>query len=126
MSISLKKPTADLFDDVAEAEARRIAGTGQARPKAENKPTQLRRFYDEIVLWEMRVNQQPEKFDDFLPLIRMMNAKAAYAQGRGLVDATFTDLLRQTLAQVEDAKTMTTCKQFWEAFMGFYKLVGKD
>jgi CRISPR-associated protein Csm2 len=56
----------------------------------------------------------------------MMNAKAAYAQGRGLVDATFTDLLRQTLAQVEDAKTMTTCKQFWEAFMGFYKLVGKD
>ncbi len=86
-----------------------------------NKASQLRRFYDELVMWEARTVQNPNKFGDYLPFIRMLNAKAAYAKGRKLVDRTFVDLLRQTLAEVKDAETLTTCKLFWEAFMGFYK-----
>ena len=122
MPISFSKPLDPaLFDDHAHDAARRVA-----RSKNENKATQLRRFYDELVLWDTRVSQQPDKFSDFLPLIRMLNAKAAYAQGRKLVDATFVDLLRETLAEVKDAETLATCKTFWESFMGFYKLEHQD
>lgn len=115
------KPEPELFNSIARDAARSVAFRDDGRPKNENKPTQLRRFYDELVLWETRVSQQPDKFDDFLPFIRMINAKAAYAEGRRLVDRTFVDLIHHTLSEVKDAKSMTTCKLFWEAFVGFYK-----
>ncbi|SMF96976.1 CRISPR-associated protein Csm2 [Methylomagnum ishizawai] len=107
-----------LFSDVAKEKAEKIAGDERT-----NKPTQLRRFYDEIVLWETRVGQQPDKFAEYLPFIRMVNAKAAYAEGRKLVNPDFVALMGHTLGQVQDAKTLTHCKLFWEAFMGFYKQV---
>ncbi len=108
----------ELFNSIAQAEAQHIA---QPQDQSRNKPTQLRRFYDELVAWEMRVSQQPDKFDEYLPFIRMLNAKAAYAEGRKLVDQEFVALWAHTLKEVTNAKTLTTCKLFWEAFMGFYK-----
>ena len=66
-----------------------------------NKPAQIRQFYDELVMWEERVRQDPDRFDEFLPFIRMLNAKAAYAQGRGHVDANFVALIARCLGQVE-------------------------
>lgn len=116
--IKLAKPIApELFNGIAKEAAQAVAGADRYR----NKSTQLRRFYDELVLWETRASQQPERFDEFLPFILMINAKAAYAEGRKLVDRTFVNLLHHTLAQVKEADTLTTCKLFWEAFMGFYK-----
>lgn len=106
----------DLFNGIAREQAKQIA-----RDERSNKPTQLRRFYDELVLWENRASQQSDKFAEFLPFIRMMNAKAAYAEGRKLVNPDFVNLMRQTLAEVKDPQTLTHCKLFWEAFMGFYK-----
>jgi CRISPR-associated protein Csm2 len=108
----------DLFSSTAQEEARRIAGDERS-----NKPTQLRRFYDELVLWETRTSQQPGKFAEYLPFIRMMNAKAAYAEGRKLVNPDFVALMSHTLDQVKDPETLTHCKLFWEAFLGFYKQV---
>lgn len=119
--INLKAPTVSLFDTVAKDAAGIIArGRG-------NKPTQLRRFYDELVMWETRVHQSLEPEDpqallqNYLPFIRMMNAKAAYAQGRKLVDENFTKLLGACLNQVEDPDSLRNCRTFFEAFMGFYK-----
>jgi CRISPR-associated protein Csm2 len=106
----------ELFNTIALAQARTVASGGDR-----NKATQLRKFYDELVLWDNKVLQQPEKFDEFLPFIRMLNAKAAYAQGRKLVDHNFVDLLNAGLKQVETAETLHTFKLFMEAFMGFYK-----
>lgn len=116
--IRLAKPIdPQLFNTIAHDAAKAVAGADRFR----NKSTQLRRFYDELVLWETRASQQPAKFDEFLPFILMINAKAAYAEGRKLVDRTFVNLLHHTLGKVKDADTLTTCKLFWEAFMGFYK-----
>ncbi len=72
-------------------------------------------------MWESKSSQHPEKFAEFLPFIRMMNAKAAYAKGRKLVNEDFVTLLSDSLRQVECAKTMRHFKLFMEAFMGFYK-----
>ena len=107
----------ELFNTIALAQAKTVASGGDRV----NKATQLRKFYDELVLWDNKVLQQPEKFDEFLPFIRMLNAKAAYAQGRKLVDQNFVDLLNDGLKQVETAETLHTFKLFMEAFMGFYK-----
>ncbi len=87
-----------------------------------NKPTQLRKFYDELCLWETKArNGGKERFAEYLPFIRMMNAKAAYAEGRELVDCNYSTLISHCLNQVTDPATMTRCKLFMEAFMGFYK-----
>jgi CRISPR-associated protein Csm2 len=124
---SFKTIDAELFNGIAKEAAQGIARADAYR----NKPTQLRRFYDELLLWETRVSQQPmelqaAKFAEYLPFIRMLNAKAAYAEGRKLVDRTFVDLMHHTLSEVTNPATLTTCKYFWEAFMGFYKQERQD
>ena len=121
--IKLTKPLdPELFNSKALQAAQAVASSDRQR----NKSSQLRRFYDELVSWESRVNQQPAKFDEYLPFIRMLNAKVAYAEGRKLVDRTFVSLLSHTLAEVKDTETLTACKLFWEAFMGFYKQERQD
>lgn len=117
----------ELYNEIAKQAAKAVS---QGDPNR-NKSTQLRRFYDELVSWETRVSQQPkeklnEKFNEFLPFIRMLNAKAAYAEGRKLVDRTFVDLLQHTLSEITSPKSLTACKHFWEAFMGFYKQERQD
>jgi CRISPR-associated protein Csm2 len=114
-----KKLDPELFNTIAQDWAKEIAGNDPR--KTDNKPTQLRKFYDEIVLWDNKVLMHPEKFDDYLPFIRMLNAKAAYAKGRKLVDDKYVGLLFSGLQQVTDPETLHTFKLFMEAFMGFYK-----
>ena len=120
--IDLVKPSPELFDKTALKAAQIIAEN-----RSKNKPTQLRRFYDELVMWDTRINQptgdddRKRLLDDSLPFIRMMNAKAAYADGRGLVDRNFKELLQKCLGQVKDPKSLRNCRTFFEAFLGFYK-----
>jgi CRISPR-associated protein Csm2 len=116
----------DLFDGVARRTAEKIA---EGIPRR-NKSTQLRRFYDEIVMWDQRIRQLRE--DErasvygakYLPLIKMLNAKAAYAESRELVDRNFVELLRHGLSQLspDQPETFYNFKLFMEAFMGFFKL----
>lgn len=122
-NIKLDKPLdPELFNTTARNAARTVANADRNR----NKASQLRRFYDELCIWEMRVSQQPAKFEEFLPFIRMINAKAAYAEGRKLVDSNFVALMHHTLGGVKDRETLMACKLFWEAFMGFYKQERSD
>lgn len=112
----------DLFDKTAKGVAKVIASTDRSK----NKSTQLRRFYDELVMWEEKVRQNPGKFEENLPFIRMLKAKAAYAQGRKLVDCTFVDLVEQTIDFIKSADDLRIAKLFFEAFLGFYKLEKGD
>lgn len=109
---------ADLFAAVAQACAQKIGDD-----KRKNKPSQLRKFYDELVMWAERVRTDPERFAEFLPFIRMLNAKVAYAKGRDLVDANYEALMNHCLKEVTNAETLHLCKTFFEAFMGYYKVV---
>ncbi|QGU33961.1 type III-A CRISPR-associated protein Csm2 [Thermochromatium tepidum ATCC 43061] len=108
---------AQLFNEVAQRCAKTISESNQRC----NKPSQLRRFYDELLMWVAKVEQAPERFAEYRPFILMLNAKAAYAKGRDLVDANFVALLNHCLRQAEDAKTLGQVKLFLEAFLGFYK-----
>lgn len=106
----------ELFNRVARQKAEIVAENHGC-----NKPSQIRKFYDELCMWETKVSQEPTKFNDYLPFILMLNAKLAYAKGRNLVDESFTRLIGDCLKQVKDEKTLQICKLFFEAFLGFYK-----
>ena len=123
MDIKLCKTDDKLDPELFNTSCSRGCSThsGDDPRKTDNKPTQLRKFYDEIVLWDNKVQLHPEKFDEYLPFIRMLNAKVAYAEGRKLVDHNFVKLLNNGLQQVTNPETLHTFKLFMEAFMGFYK-----
>ena len=112
-----------LFDEIARDAANIVSEEG----KKLNRSTQLRKFYDELLMWEARVHGNGreganDRLREYLPLIRMLNAKAAYAQGRNHVGPDFVHLLRRCLEQIEDKpETLRHARLFFEAFMGFYK-----
>ncbi len=112
----------DLFDKTAKNAAIIVADC----KREHNKSTQLRRFYDELVMWQEKVQQNNNKFDEYLPFVRMLKAKAAYAEGRKLVDGAFVDLLEQLIDYVKTPEQLATAKLFFEAFLGFYKLEKGD
>ena len=101
-----------------------VAEAGDGR---KNKSTQLRRFYDELVMWHERVHfertpqEREAKFQEMVPFIQMLVAKVAYAKGRDHVDECFETLFAHVIRQISDADTLRTAKLFMEAFMGFYK-----
>ena len=114
----------ELFDKTARNAAKIVSDEGRGL----NKSSQLRKFYDELLMWEERVHGngragEEERLREHLPLIRMLNAKAAYAQGREHVGPDFVHLLRRCLEQIEDdPETLRRARLFLEAFMGFYKI----
>lgn len=116
------KPTAELFASIAEEAAKACAAKRDT-----NKSTQLRRFYDELVLWTNKVydaktpEEQDAKFNDFLPYIQMLRAKVAYAKGRKLVDDNFKTLFDGVIRQIKNKETLKTARLFMEAFMGYKK-----
>ena len=122
--VQLKNIPPTLFSDIAQDKARTIAA---ARVGNKNNSTQLRRFYDELVMWYERVQfertpaERSAKYEEVAPFIQMLVAKAAYAKGRDHVDECFETLFAHLIRQISDADSLRHAKLFMEAFMGFYK-----
>lgn len=138
----------ELFDTVASEKAKEIFFGGlkkdrdgqllldrDRKPQQEkNKSTQLRKFYDELVMWADKVyavgklepgqksdSVREERYRQSAPFIKMMNAKVAYAKGRNHVDESFEGMFSHCIKQITDANSLKHAKLFMEAFMGFYK-----
>ena len=111
-----------LYSDVAEAAAEEVGTAGKQERK--NKPAQLRRFYDELVLLQGKVGGSAERFAEQQPFIQMLKAKVVYAQGREKVEGKFSSLLRHIVDQARDQDSLKQARLFMEAFMGFYKVHG--
>lgn len=121
-AFDIKTLTKELFDSTADKCAKTISGSSESM----NKPTQLRRFYDELVMWNERAAQSDKAFQDALPFVYMIKSKVAYAKGRKNVDATFQQFINTLINQIDDQKTLNNAKLFMEAMMGFYKQYKKD
>lgn len=114
----------DLFDRIARSTAQAVYDAGKAAGDKFNKPTQLRKFYDELTMWNERVQSAEKREDQYsklAPFIKMMNAKVAYAKGREHVEPTFAAIFSHCIGEVKTADSLNHCKLFIEAFMGFYK-----
>jgi CRISPR-associated protein Csm2 len=123
--IKLQTPMpVDLFDGIAKDKAMTIAQAGGGR---KNKSTQLRKFYDELVMWFDKVHLErtkeakASKYTEVAPFIKMMNAKVAYAKGRDHVDECFEQMFSHLIRQIDSPDSLKHAKLFMEAFMGFYK-----
>ena len=122
-----EKPSAELYSKIAEDAARDVSRFSGSRF---NKSSQIRRFYDELVMWEQRVwtapkDQREAVFEEMNPYIQMLCAKAAYAKGRELIEVNFYTLFVQLVRQIKDAGTLRQAKLFFEAFLGFTKAFEK-
>lgn len=114
----------ELFAKIAEDKAVSVALAGAGR---KNKSTQLRKFYDELVMWfdkvhlERTKDAKANKYTEVAPFIKMMNAKVAYAKGRDHVDECFEQMFSHLIRQIDGPDSLKHAKLFMEAFMGFYK-----
>lgn len=125
--IRLKDIPKTLFSDIAKAKAATVFEAGGGKNGRLNKSTQLRRFYDELVLWYEKVHfertpkERAAKYDEVEPFIQMLVAKVAYAKGREHVDECFEKMYAHLIRQITDSDSLKHAKLFMEAFMGFYK-----
>lgn len=115
VSFDFINPTVDLFDTTAHEFAYKCSCS------ILNKSTQVRRFYDELVLWTDR--SKGENFKKNLPFIYMIRSKVAYAFGRKLVDTEFQKMMFGIINGIKEnnPETLTNAKLFLEAFMGYFK-----
>lgn len=124
MPIDLKAnpPASTLFDKDAEDVANGLHNAPDAG-RDKNKSTQIRRFYDELVGWQERIGNDDEKFKQNVAFVKMLNAKAAYAQGRKLVTKEFVDWFRDCVKQVDNPRSLKHFRLHFEAMLGFLKQI---
>ena len=114
----------ELFSTKAQSLANQISSESSDRT---NNPTQVRKFYDEVLRFDSMLKTIPEEnqreeFGKLLPYIKMLNAKAAYALGRNeLVSQGFKDFINTAVKKVNDKDDFDAFTGFFEAFMGYYK-----
>lgn len=107
-----------LFSTVAETWADTVHSSGG---RDANKRSQLRKFFDEVLRLNSLVKGNPEDWDNILPYINMLIAKAAYAQGRNKVSEDFVRLLKDGIQQIQRKEDLDIFANFFEAFMGYYR-----
>lgn len=114
---------ANLFSE----EAKRIADEVFAeKDNKKNNPTQIRKFYDEVlrfdsILKSIATEKKDDEFKKLLPYLLMLNAKAAYAEARDLVSQKFREFINKSLSQIKTKEDFEAFAGLFEAFMGFYK-----
>lgn len=124
-----KEPNETLFSTVAEDEAKKVQSKATATV---NKPTQLRKFFDEIISFEARYRMASGKagseeermriFKQQLPFAHMLVPKAKYAEARKLVSSEFVELIKSSiLDNLKEPEDLRILKSFFEAFTGYYK-----
>lgn len=113
-----RKIDSELFSTQADELAKLI---NRERTIKINNPTQIRKFFDEVIRFKGMLQSNPEQFEELLPYIKMLNAKAAYATGRDLIGTEFKGFLNDSLKQVNDQQDFELFCSFFEAFLGFYK-----
>ncbi|MEH8028511.1 type III-A CRISPR-associated protein Csm2 [Gallibacterium anatis] len=123
--INFSNKPENIFSDIAEEAARDIKNNRES-----NKNTQLRKFYDELVLWNDRIQFTKEDkrllFKELLPFIKMMKAKVAYAEGRKRVDSNFRNLFNHCIDQIKSPETLRDAKLFMEAVIGYCRYIDND
>lgn len=113
-----------LFSTRAESLAKAMAKDHDASKGRRNKRSQIRKFYDEVLRLETEAQSNGQRWPSVLPRVHMLTAKAAYANGRELVSDTFLGFIKASVDQIESVDDLSVWANFFEAFMGFYRLHG--
>ncbi len=115
-----KKLEPTLFSVTAEQQAQAIGSEGNNI----NKSTQLRRYFEEVVRLNTQAKAKGADMDLILPQVHMLVAKVVYAQGRRLVSSSFVEMMKSGINQINDKDDLQVFANFFESFIGFYKMHG--
>jgi len=117
-----------LFSEVAESYAKKVHDAKLNSRKDLNNPTQLRKFYDEILSFNARFKllshdkDREEIFKKQLPHLMMLIPKVKYSQARNLVSKEYSDMLCEAISgNLKKSEDLSVLVNFLEAFMGYYK-----
>ncbi|MDD3596350.1 type III-A CRISPR-associated protein Csm2 [Sulfuricurvum sp.] len=111
------------------ANAKKIADL-LGREHKKNSPSQLRRFYDQLVRYydEIRFQPTPEQklraLEKSMPYILMLESRVHEAHAKEKIDGNFKLFIDTCIAQLRVSPTFDTLKIFktlFEAVVGFYK-----
>lgn len=121
-----EKISPSLFSDVAQE----TASSCHDSNKKINASSQVRRFYDELVMWDEKINtasgeERARLFEESVPYIWMISAKLAYACGRGLITKDFQNIFTHLIKAINDPLTLKQARTFFEAYLGFAKAIEK-
>ncbi|WP_273397689.1 type III-A CRISPR-associated protein Csm2 [Actinobacillus porcinus] len=120
-----ERKSSEIFSEIAKQAAEEIKSNANV-----NKSTQLRKFYDELAMWNERVQlaqaDKLAKFNELEPFIKMLKAKVAYAKGRKHIDDKFMAIFNQTIDEIKCPQTLKEAKLFMEAVMGYCKFYEKN
>ncbi len=117
-----RKIDPNLFSGQAEMLAKTLADDCEKSRRRQNKRTQIRKFYDEVTRLNLEAKNRGADWDNILPLVNMITAKAAYAKGRELVSDNFLSFIRASVTQIKDPEDLSVFANLFESFYGFYKL----
>ncbi len=112
-----------LFSEVAMGWAEKIHARGGSDA---NKRSQLRKFFNEVLRLNSLSKSNSGDWDNIIPYINLLIAKAAYAQGRKKVTQEFADLIKSCINEVHEDRDLDVFANFFEAFMGFYRKYGEN
>lgn len=119
----LESPKQELFGVCAEGFAKMTDREGGQR---KNKSTQIRRFFEEIVLWDERcAGKTEEEFKSVLPFIQLLRSKVHYSKGRDLISQGLMDVLSHLFLKINSLKTLTHARRFMEASIGYRRALEK-
>ncbi len=83
-------------------EERRDKKTGEVKKVlGKNKISQIRKFYDQVLRFSSDL-KSGEDYKMILPYLKMLNAKAAYAEGRKLVTGEFKNFIKMSVGHLSE------------------------
>jgi CRISPR-associated protein Csm2 len=124
---------AELLTDEAQKQAEAFVPLRFDPKKKREEPTrdaiknsQLRKFFGEFKNLQRQLEQKrgdeekrEEIFLSLKPMVKMANAKVAYAKARGVVPESFAQWLKKNVTAVDTAKDFTAFMYHFEAIVGF-------
>ena len=85
------------------------------------KPTQMRKFYDNLLEKHNELVINKQELDEVLPFIKMINSKVEYAYSRELINKSFRQMMTECISQLDCVEKIKNFKLFFESVIGFYK-----
>lgn len=110
----------NLFSVTAKIATEVVHNEGEATKI--NSPTQIRKFYDEVIRYKTQcLTKDEDFFKQKLPYIKMINAKLSYSKARGHIGPECCKLFSDLIGSVKNKKEFLVFADFFEAFIAYYR-----
>lgn len=114
-----------LTEDLLKKEPEALAIEFVKQGKAKITSTQIRKFYDDLVLLQSKVRTGMNFEEKILPLIKMTEAKIAYSVGRGVLAKLFYDRIFPYIERIQTKEDFDNFILFYQAVIAYMKFEEK-